>query len=878
MRRTTKAQIARACCALGSSLLLGSIHLPLAQAIPTPQDPTSSEVASDWVNSAIRPTDGVGPVTIDIEDLSMPDPSGSVAAPTDTVTATIRISNTSDSTITNLNARVLRADSIATTALARTALGMDDSEFAYGTNYRSLSISVEPRSDATVTVSFNPNDPNLAMTRPAVYPVMISISGNLGSTGSRTLDSERFLLPVKAESSTTTTTDQGSDESTGEESTTTDANASDATDVINEPTPSGAPITVVWPLTGRTNVLAGETGQAPGEQPLILSNDDLAKDLESGGRLDNLLEQYRNASSQSPALSAATCIAIDPDLLNTVSRMRGGYSLATERANPTEQPLRLKDSWTKKETTEALTPGSGSAAATQWLDKLQSLITEQNLCVVALPWADTELGAINRTGNRWLMREAIARGTEVIQQVLGVEPLRNVVLPESGYVSDQTASALTLADTAGQSVENIVEQEWQGTVSTASSAQQNTTGGDALNDAQLPEESTTEGSAATPVRVLLADNTVVGQASSGLYSRLYNGSVVGISFQGSLAATLATVGPDPQTTGYSNPSARFDYSIDSEAARAQDAAAALRLAVANYTTGLNTNSVIVMPPHYLDGSHGSQAIITTVADLLDSNAAHAVSLTDLVAAANPPEGPSTSGTQYADPAEISDTEILRAKQQANYTEDLTRILSNDPQIALSRFRYTEPLMDDLLRSLTGVQRRAMNTYADATHDADLILNGNRDMLRTLRAAISLLPPGNVYTRTAPSSPLLIVARNGLALPLNATLGYTAPSGDSLAVPTDALIPARGSITLSMTADIINAKDQTNIRLWLATEDGSQISSAVDITVQTRSSYAAVLTASLVSAGVLGLAVSRMIVRRRRDREVKKGNKPGRHRN
>ena len=51
-----------------------------------------------------------------------------------------------------------------------------------------------------------------------------------------------------------------------------------------------------------------------------------------------------------------------------------------------------------------------------------------------------------------------------------------------------------------------------------------------------------------------------------------------------------------------------------------------------------------------------------------------------------------------------------------------------------------------------------------------------DTLRDLRSSVALIPPGNVYTRVSESSPLLIVAENGLPLPVEAKLQYDAPDG------------------------------------------------------------------------------------------------------
>src|SRR5690606_16058731 len=127
------------------------------------------------------------------------------------------------------------------------------------------------------------------------------------------------------------------------------------------------------------------------------------------------------------------------------------------------------------------------------------------------------------------------------------------------------------------------------------------------------------------------------------------------------------------------------------------------------------------------------------------------------------------GSPYADPAAVSDTEVLRAGQQARYTDDLTRMTVNDPGINLSRYGFTLPLRRDVLTSLTATARSSIGGYGDVVAAADRRLDANRRTLQDLRGSVALIPPGNVYTRASESSPLLIVAENGLPLPVDAEL-------------------------------------------------------------------------------------------------------------
>lgn len=123
--------------------------------------------------------------------------------------------------------------------------------------------------------------------------------------------------------------------------------------------------------------------------------------------------------------------------------------------------------------------------------------------------------------------------------------------------------------------------------------------------------------------------------------------------------------------------------------------------------------------------------------------------------------------------------------------------------------------------------------------------------------MTLLPPGNVYTRTSDSSPLLIVAKNGLPLPVDATMRYHTEQEATITVPRNLRIPARGSITVQMTADIPGADDQAQMDLWLASSDGSAISSPVRIAVNTR---AGLVKTSALIAGLGALLVAGTLFR------------------
>ncbi|OFN38379.1 hypothetical protein [Corynebacterium sp. HMSC072A04] len=332
---------------------------------------------------------------------------------------------------------------------------------------------------------------------------------------------------------------------------------------------------------------------------------------------------------------------------------------------------------------------------------------------------------------------------------------------------------------------------------------------------------------AMPVPLLVADNSEwAGKAAT---------------FDASLGALLAQTGSKPQTTGYSNPELRYDFSMDSEQARALTAGASISVASAQEET-------VAKLPNYQDPA-AARAVMEAAQRLLDSGRLQPRPVTAL----DVEEGSGTPGSPYPDPAAFHDAEITQVTQQARYTDELMSIMVNDPGIAMTRYSFTAPLRHDLLTALSATDRSSLHGFTSSVKQSRARLEKNANMLRELRASVSLIPPGNVYTRVSESSPLLIVAENGLPLPVDAHLAYDAPDGATLNTQDLIHIPAKGSITVSMTADLPSDVDQMSLRLWLATPSEHLISDPIDITVQTRAGIVSVYGVGAIAALALVLA-------------------------
>lgn len=226
------------------------------------------------------------------------------------------------------------------------------------------------------------------------------------------------------------------------------------------------------------------------------------------------------------------------------------------------------------------------------------------------------------------------------------------------------------------------------------------------------------------------------------------------------------------------------------------------------------------------------------------------------------------GAPHEDPGVISDSEIFRATSLLESIDNLTQLVIRDPTIALTPYGFTEPLRQDILRALSRDRRRAMSTYDTNVRDVQRLLDNEDIVLKELRSSVALIPPGNVYTRISESSPLLIVARNGLPLPVDTRIHYWGPTGAKINMPETIFIPAKGSITVQMTASLPTDTawdERTDLNLWLATNSGSRFSDEITIGVRTRSGVLGT-SGGLASLAVIVLSIAllgRLTLRRRK---------------
>jgi len=185
----------------------------------------------------------------------------------------------------------------------------------------------------------------------------------------------------------------------------------------------------VWPLVDRPHRTVGDTW----------ADDALAGQITSGGRLANLLaagqaaqdlhpappprkRKHRKVKPVVPTTSVPVTWAVDPLLVEDVSKMAAGYKVGTGRSAK---------------------PGSLSREqASAWLSALTTAARKSE--ILALPYADPDVVAAARAGLGSEVQVAINSGTTLLSQTLGTTPVV-YSWPPTGFADQHTVDTLFAA-------------------------------------------------------------------------------------------------------------------------------------------------------------------------------------------------------------------------------------------------------------------------------------------------------------------------------------------------------------------------------------------------------------------------------------------------
>lgn len=751
-----------------------------------------------------------------------------------TVTVTGHIDNIGDRTLRDLTVRLERGDPVSDAAGLRTGLAVTPAPVSVATPFRDISTTLTPGASTGFTVSapLSGNE-GLDIGRTGVFPLQINING-LPDYGNRAkLAESRTLLPVLSLPPDRRRAQNYVDPSDvpGDGSSTTaapDGLGPDGSVSANISSPS--PLTLLWPLAARPQLTPGVLGGRT--EPVRLVGEDLSRSLSGGGRLDNLLTAARSvagltglgadaagppangsatsgngAADSAPAppgsgsptsaptedgkddtggdqrpepskLAKSMCLAVDPDLLVTVRAMSLGYVVSQDPMDPTSPT----------------TPGGGQEAAAGWLDGLREVAGQ--MCTVALPFGQADLISLARINNPALSRAALSSPADVVDAILGVRSIRGVTIPALGAINATGAQAIAAAG---------IDKAITGAAGLA------------------PERDPTP---------------------SGRYRV---GELRTQTVDAPITAALGAMGANPSTPPLTPDDQLVTLDDESAGARRQAAVAAAAYPSiaapaprpgnpANRERGPVTGrSSFLMPPTYWSATpDDTNALLTTATVLLESGVATPAPLPDVVDEL----GETTDAARFGQPpvgdlamaaASVDEATAARIRDLADQTWQIQASLMDAVDVTVGPERYLAPLREDLLRAIatpsrTGAGERAMLL----TERTDRMAAVSSTMAR-IRDSVTILDPGGRYTLASERSPLLLVVRNDLSLPIRVRMNVDAPDGLVVGDVGVIEIPARGTRQIQLPTRAATSEAVT-VTIGLTTSSGVAIGSPITLSV------------------------------------------------
>lgn len=306
------------------------------------------------------------------------------------LTVTGTLTNTGTSTVDDMAIRVQRGQPIGSEGDLRDALEGNAGADSVQPRFVPVPGALPPggRLPVRLTVPLRGSpDSTLALTTPGVHELLVNVNGAPGGAPRARLAGVRMLLPVLSLPPDPAARSEGA----------------------REP-PRPTPMTLLYPITDVPHRIP--TVQS---EPTLLDGDELATELAPEGRLGGLVAALAAAPVGSAA-RAATCLAIDPDLVETAIAMRDGYQVRTPDGGTVA--------------------GTGAQAAASWVEAL--IAQARGGCVVALPIADADLVSLNRSGLDRLAVTAQTDGRRLLAELLGTPVLDGLTWPVDAVLDEPT--------------------------------------------------------------------------------------------------------------------------------------------------------------------------------------------------------------------------------------------------------------------------------------------------------------------------------------------------------------------------------------------------------------------------------------------------------
>ncbi|MFC9434359.1 DUF6049 family protein [Nocardia sp. NPDC057030] len=749
-----------------------------------------------------------------------------------TLTVSGSIMNIGDRKVKDLTIRVQRAAAVAVPRDLRATLQQDQVNYEVNGDFEDVVAQLDKgeRTKFTVTIPLRPGGSTgkstLNITEPGVYPLLLNVNGKPDYGSQARLDDARFLLPVLGVPPPTAKS----------------TDAPDASQAVTAPTDAPVATTLLWPLADRPRLVAGRPGTV--DEPVELTDDELAASLAKGGRLDQLLGALETVFDTTPtrdrALAASVCLAIDPDLLVTVQQMTRGYRVLASPSDP--------DGATRA--------GTGAAQAQTWLDRLRALA--QTMCSVALPFAQTDLDALAAVNDPDLSARAMNAPAELVDSILATKSVRGVSLPDSGSI-DNGAGILLRSHGFGTAVLADSAIAPEGTAGASEATQTSTGRGDSK---KLPAQTavTTEDPHPGVVRLPSVTAPVpppAAPAPPAANPAVPNGNSTGTpvtdpslhvaTFDIWSATALAALGSNPPTPSFTPTKVRYEVSNDSRVARLQDALGAISWSALNPQPNQPRSLLLVPPQQWSASKDEGTALLRQIELLVRSNLATPRPFQELVALPPDPQPYELDYLTQAAADAVPDRFVTPVREQGRRISELMRALVEVPEAEPTPREFLDPLRDDLLRVLSLSDRRTGDA-AQADTFAQRRIDQNTRALDTIYHSVTVLPPGGVYTLASEQSPLLLVARNNLPVSIRIKFRIEAPHEAKITDLGEQQLPPNGTRSFQIPTEVSDSRNLV-IPISLTTPDGIPLGNATSVSVRSNA-YGQTLAIITACAGVL----------------------------
>lgn len=687
------------------------------------------------------------------------------------VTVAGTVSNIGDRVVREVMIRLEHAPAVGSSTGLRTNLDGDTDQYEAAADF----LTVAPELQRGQKVGFSLSAPlrsltkrSLGVTEPGVYPLLVNVNGTPDYGEAARLDNARFLLPVIG----VPPDPLGPGDALG----------------IAPDTSKPVPVTMLWPLADRPRLAPGVPG---GTIPVRLIDDDLATSLASGGRLDVLLTAAEFATSRDVdpdgAVGRSMCLAVDPDLLVTVNAMTGGYVVSEGDAQRPGSPTH---------------PGTGQAAALNWLNRLRALA--HRMCVAPLPYAQADLDAVQRIGDAALTAAATSTAGDIVDQILGVTTVRGATLIPDGSL---TRRAVDLLSGNGNTV------------------------------------------VIAPADASAGESTAAAPATVDTSPQRLSPQVVVAPFDPAIGAAFGAAGTDPVTPAYLNSALAIRLQHDSDIARRQDALGSM-LWRALQPKIAPRQQILLPPTNWKLRSDDAGAILTALATAIRSGLAVPRPLPALIsdASAVPPlTGPAQPDVDRGERGRFNDAVVAKIAGEVGRLSGLTTALTTDARTGLTGPGYTAPLREDMLRAISQAELPDTRNGLAAQR-----LQVVGDSINDLFDAVVIVEPAGAYTLATEHSPLPLALHNGLAVPIRVRLHIDAPPGMAVTDPGDIELPP-GYLPLRVPIEV-HFTQRVAIDAALATPDGVPLGEPVRLSVHSNA-YGKVLFAITLSAAAVLVALA-----------------------